>query len=276
VTSVDDGMAQRRFPEELLALEPCGVDRFAAQLDDDAPVAFGGDTLARTLHAAALTCDDGDLHSLHARFLRPVPGSARVEISVERVRDGRRLRLRHAQLTVGGRPALDLTASFAAPAEGHAYQEAELPADLPPPESLAPEEERARSEGRTEYEPWSVEWRWAQTPWKAAPMSRWAGWVRHRTGVSGDPRHHEAALVFLSDFHSDFAVSRRVGGDWPRDRFISLDHAIWVHRPVRWRGWWAVESESDVAHAGRALTRRRVFDREGALLATVVQEALLV
>ena len=84
------------------------------------------------------------------------------------------------------------------------------------------------------------------------------------------------ALAFLSDFHCDFAVSRRVGGDFPRDQFLSLDHAMWIHRPPRWEGWLLIHSRSGVAHAGRALSHREIYTADGVHLASIVQEALLV
>jgi acyl-CoA thioesterase-2 len=78
----------------------------------------------------------------------------------------------------------------------------------------------------------------------------------------------------MSDVHSDWAVSRRLGGNFPRERFISLDHVVWIHRPVQWDGWLLVRNRSDVANASRALTHREVFLRDGQLLATISQEAL--
>jgi acyl-CoA thioesterase len=44
---------------------------------------------------------------------------------------------------------------------------------------------------------------------------------------------------------------------------------------VRWDEWWLLASESEIAHAGRATTRRRLFSRDGRLVASMMQEQLL-
>jgi acyl-CoA thioesterase len=48
----------------------------------------------------------------------------------------------------------------------------------------------------------------------------------------------------------------------------------WVGVP--WDDWLLATSESDVAHAGRAMTRRQLHDRRGRPVASMVQEMLLL
>jgi acyl-CoA thioesterase-2 len=54
----------------------------------------------------------------------------------------------------------------------------------------------------------------------------------------------------------------------------SLDHAIWLHRPVRWDDWMLVVTTNPVAHAARALTYREFYARDGTHLASMAQEAI--
>jgi acyl-CoA thioesterase-2 len=84
-----------------------------------------------------------------------------------------------------------------------------------------------------------------------------------------------AALVFLADFYSQWPFERRIGRGFAQGSFRTLDHALWVHRSARWNDWWLLESKSEVAHAGRALSQRRIFTREGVLLASSAQAALV-
>jgi acyl-CoA thioesterase-2 len=100
--------------------------------------------------------------------------------------------------------------------------------------------------------------------------------VRPQQALPDDPRLHAAALAYLGDYNSDWSVARRLGRGWLRGRFASLDHAMWVHRAARWNDWWLVTTRSDVAHAGRAFTSREVYTREGSLVASIVQEALVL
>ncbi|WUG27213.1 thioesterase family protein [Streptomyces sp. NBC_00464] len=56
--------------------------------------------------------------------------------------------------------------------------------------------------------------------------------------------------------------------------FYSCDHAMWFHRPFRADEWFLYDQESPVATGGRGLARGRIYDREGNLLVSVVQEGL--
>jgi acyl-CoA thioesterase-2 len=115
--------------------------------------------------------------------------------------------------------------------------------------------------------PWDV-------PQHGAP-SRYQGWVRSRTPLPDGPGFRAAALAFLSDVHSHFPVARRLGGSFEPVGYTSLDQTLWIHRDLAWDDWWLATSESDVAHAGRALTRRSLHTRDGRLVATMVQEQLI-
>jgi acyl-CoA thioesterase II len=84
-----------------------------------------------------------------------------------------------------------------------------------------------------------------------------------------------AALAFLSDYHSHFPVARRLGGPFEPWGYTSLDQSLWVHRDVAWDTWLLLATESEAAHAGRALTRRQLFTRDGRIVASMMQEQLI-
>lgn len=46
------------------------------------------------------------------------------------------------------------------------------------------------------------------------------------------------------------------------------------HRPFRADEWFLYDQESPIAHGGRGLARGRIYDLEGRLLVSVVQEGL--
>lgn len=273
-------MPQPPSRSPLFPIERVGEDVFSARLGG-----FGGDTLGCGTLAAARTCEDWPLHSLHAHFLRPVPRDEPVALHVERLRDGRRLAHRRVQLRAHDRLLCELLASFAAPAPaaGAGFQDAILDTATPPPEHLPTEQEVARAEGWQEGEPGPLfgplEWRWiGATPWQdPAPgrPSRYGAWVRPRTPLPEDRGLTAAMLAFLSDYHSHMAVARRLGGWFEPVGFTSLDQVLWVHHDVLWDDWWHLASECDVAHAGRALTRRTLHARDGRLVASMAQEQLI-
>ena len=115
-----------------------------------------------------------------------------------------------------------------------------------------------------------VEWRWIEYPSRAltpgeTPICR--GWARPRRPLPDDPRLHEAALAYLSDWASQGAIERRFTPAFAHERFASLDHAVWVHEPARWDDWLACHRPQrhrrrrPCAHAARGLHERRSTDR---------------
>ena len=259
---------------ELLRIEPAGEDRFRARLPG-----FGGVTLGCATLAAART-SGLSLHSLHAYFLRPVPMDAPVELLVSRVRDGRRFAHRRVEVRDGERVCCELVASFAAPAAGAEFQEPTSGSGIPSPEDLPSEEELAHKEGWKVEERGPIgsalEWRYVGgSPWRperAQETSAYRGWVRPRLPLPDEGALQAAALAFLADLHSHLAVARRLGAHYEPTGYTSLDQALWAHRPDPWDDWRLLTSISEVAHAGRAWTRRTLHARDGRLVASMAQE----
>ena len=90
-----------------------------------------------------------------------------------------------------------------------------------------------------------------------------------------DSRIHTALLVYASDRNLVSTAVRPL--DERRDSFqmASLDHALWLHRPVRFDDWLLFASESPVAHNARGLIFGSVFHRDGTRLGSVAQEGLV-
>ena len=90
-----------------------------------------------------------------------------------------------------------------------------------------------------------------------------------------DPLVHAAVLVYGSDRALLSTAARPHGLRWGQRRGASLDHALWVHRPIRFDGWLLYDQECPVAHAARGLCLGAIWDRSGTRLASVAQEALI-
>ncbi len=274
--------APERF-SEVLALAPSGEDAFLQPLGDahDGAV-FGGQTLGCTAVAAGRTCPGRDLHSLHFSFLRPLPAGPPSAFQVERLREGRRLAQRRVRVELGDRLLCQVTASFTGAQSGIAFQDARPVPEAPKPDDLPTEMEVARAEGLSEPPWWGpIEWRFIDDANLPGPLpdgqsTDWAGWVRSRFPLGDDPPLQAGAMAFLSDAMSHFSLRRRLGSEIQPGSIASLDTAIWSHHPPRWEGWWLVVSTTPTAHAGRALTRREVFDEAGDHVATFAQEMLIL
>jgi acyl-CoA thioesterase-2 len=262
--------------EQLLAVEPAGDDVFTARLESHGGLSYGGQTLGCATLAAARTCAERALHALHAIFLRPVPPETPVDFVVERVRDGRRFAHRRVLARQGGRLLCEIFASFASPGSGDGFGDA-IAGEVPDPDGLPDDATVARIEGWRDWVPGPLEWRWIGTPWKPAPgdASRYRAWVRPRWPLTDDAAVRAAVLPYLADFHSHWPVARIRRGSFETTGFVSLDQVVWVHRDEPWHGWRLITSECDVANAGRALSRRQLFTRDGRPIATMAQEALI-
>ncbi len=263
--------------EEILQLEPDGEDAWRVRLEP-----FGGEALGCAARAAVRSCPGRHLHAFHGSFLRPVPPEEELSLRVERVRDGRRFSTRRVHLLHGERLLFEARASFAAGTDGLAYQHVAAP-DAPGPDdpSLEHEDTIARAEAWEDWRPGPITWRRiGPSPREVAeqgiPMPEGAeAWIGPRERLPDDPSLHVGALFLATDILSHFGVVRRLGRDLWHLHVTSLDHAVWVHRPVVWDDWWLFCTTSEIAAGGRALSRREVFDRGGRLVATVVQEALI-
>jgi acyl-CoA thioesterase-2 len=267
----------RRSLADVLRIERVKSGLYTAELEDHGARAFGGDVLARAALAAAAECEGKELHALHAFFLAPTPGARPYALHVDALQDGRRIARRRVQLRDGERLHCEGVASFAAARDVPGWTGA-APEAIPPPETLPSDVELARREG-WEQNLGPVEMRRARPDFPFPPAdpraaARWLGWVRPRTPLPDDPRAHLAALVYLSDWCSHWGVEMRLGRAFEWSGFASLDHAFWLHAPARWDDWLRIETASDVAAGGRALTRRTLHTRDGRPVASMAQEAI--
>jgi len=264
-------------------LERVGDDRYRAHFPvrdewDLASSLFGGSILGFATAAAAETCPDRPLASLHMYFLRGVPYGESVDFVVERVRDGRRVAHRQVDVVAQDRLASRIVLLYAAgePGQPELFGRRDM-SGLAAPESLPAYNDVVSSEGE---EPWwdsPIEWRFEGRPWEASVdgESRHGGWVRPFLALPDRPGRHAAATVFLSDALSHWPVARLLGGRNDPGSYTSLDTAVWLHRDEPWTDWRYIESECDVGHGGRGFSRRCLYARDGRLLATMVQEALI-
>jgi acyl-CoA thioesterase-2 len=99
--------------------------------------------------------------------------------------------------------------------------------------------------------------------------------MRPRGAVPADPLLHAALLVYASDRTLAGTIARPHGLTWGRRVAASLDHAVWLHRPVRFDGWILYVTSSPAAHAARGIVFGAMYSREGTRIASVAQEGLV-
>ncbi|MPY96368.1 MAG: acyl-CoA thioesterase II [Acidimicrobiia bacterium] len=261
--------------EACLALEPDGPLRWRGGTGASSGHVYGGQVVAQALRAAHLTVEAPCWpHSLHASFLQAGTAGEPLLHAVERTRDGSSFATRRVVVSQPGtaEPILVLVASFHVPEAGVNYALV-APSGLPAPESLPP----GRYDGEVfdcrDVPPGPA--RAAGTAGVAAHARRM--WFRARGELADDPALHLQGLAFASD-HGPTRSVRQPHADHlgvERRMSVSLDHAVWFHRPVRVDTWLLSELVPQSTGAARGLTVGQVWSAEGAHVATVAQEALL-
>jgi acyl-CoA thioesterase-2 len=260
-----------------LDLEEVRTDVFRGRTGAGAERLFGGLLLAQAAVAAGRTVTGRGLHSLHASFLRPGRSRVPLELTVERLRDGRSFSARRITGTQAGDVTIVATASFTRPEEGISHQDP-MPA-APRPEGLSDWEDlRAAMLGTDRRHDVAVELRVCDpdAPGPGAPLPAYRRvWIRPRGSLPDDPLLHAAMFVFATDRTLLRVAARPHGPIWGVRQAASLDHAVWLHHPARFEDWVLYVCESPVAEGGRALALGAMYGRDGRRLVSVAQEGLL-
>jgi acyl-CoA thioesterase II len=247
---------------------------------------YGGQIVAQALRSAELTVKPGHVpHSLHAYFLRVGDAEEPVRFEVERLRDGRTFVARQVVARQSTGAILNMSASFQAKAAATMdIQLARLPAVGGPEDakdvSWSPLFELRLVEGTGTG---STGWGGRAAPGKLAAagtedLQGSCSWIRWAADLGEEQAVHAAALAYASDSgpawiaESLHAAEGSPAAPW---RPVSLDHAIWFHRPFRCDRWLLVEASTGSLHDSRGLTQGRVFSQDGALVASVAQEVFL-
>jgi acyl-CoA thioesterase-2 len=274
----------------VLDLEQLDEDLFRGWGQRTAPFrVFGGEVAGQALIAAGRTVPgDRGVHSLHSYFLRPGDPSAPILYRVERVRDGGSFTTRRTVAEQHGKAIFILAASFHVREDGFAHQLPRL--DAPAPDELPLGVDVMAAAGRPIR-------RWYEKVSRRFPFEmRFHGelprvatlrgervpptqriWLRASEPLPDDPLLHVCAITYASDMFL-LAAALPPHGEVIDSRGLlstSLDHAVWFHAPFRADDWLYYDQEGSWAGSGRALCRGLLFDREGTLVASVVQEGLI-
>jgi acyl-CoA thioesterase-2 len=271
---------------DLLDLEQIEVNIFRGRSPEESlQRVFGGQVAGQALVAAGRTVDPGrPVHSLHAYFLRPgIPGVP-IVYQVDRIRDGRSFTTRRVLGVQQGRTIFALTADFHLPEES-AFEHQVARPEVPEPESLPTALEEVSSVvGElppfiSRRQPFDIRYvdrlRWTQEE-LAGVEPRSAVWLRTNGKLCDDPLIHVCAVTYASDMTLLDAVRVPVEPLWGERHFdlASLDHAMWFHQPFRADDWLLYQQESPIATGARGLARGQIFDRQGRLVVSVMQEGL--
>ncbi|MCL6269097.1 acyl-CoA thioesterase II [Sansalvadorimonas sp. 2012CJ34-2] len=249
---------------------------------------FGGQVIGQALSAAKQTVDeDRALHSFHCYFLRPGNAHRPIVYEVDKSRDGRSFTTRRVVAIQNGKPIFNVALSFQQKEEGFDHQHPDMP-KVPGPDELISELERVRKIAHLIPEPARekltcdrpIELRPVQMPdlIKPEPLPPVRHiWLKANGKLPDDPRVHKYLLAYASDFSFvTTSLNPHAVNFWqPNMQVASIDHAMWFHRDFRMDDWLLYSMESPTAGGARGMARGQIFDRQGRLVASTMQEGLI-
>jgi acyl-CoA thioesterase-2 len=250
------------------------------------PNVFGGQVLGQALVASWKEMGDMLPHSLHAYFLRPGSVSEPIYYEVEHVRKGKSFSTNRVVAKQFGRPIFTMMASFQVEEQGldHSVDKPDVlgPEGIPSELDLAravkekiPEKVREKFTCERPIEIRNINPVDYFNPIREEPVKD--SWIKSIDGLDDDMKTHFALLAYASDFglsttallpHAKTFMS-------PGMQVASIDHAMWFHRKFRMDEWLLYRKDSPTAQGSRGFNRGQIFDRNGALIASVAQESLI-
>ncbi|MED6169373.1 Acyl-CoA hydrolase 2 [Stylosanthes scabra] len=281
--------------EDILHLEPMEVNIFQGITLPDAPhfgKVFGGQFIGQALAAASKSVDFAKLvHSLHAYFILPGDLHMPIVYKVDRLRDGKSFATRRVDAIQKGNIVFTLLASFQKEELGFDHQEVAMPSVPTPDKLLSMEElrERRLTDPRlpktyrnkiatAKFIPWPIEIRFCEprsstNQTKSPPSLNF--WFRAKGKLSDDQALHRCVVAYVSDLiflQVSLNPHRKQG---MKASSLSLDHAIWFHRPVIADDWILYVIFSPSAYNARGIVTGQMFNQKQELLASLVQEGLI-
>lgn len=271
----------------ILDLEPIDMNLFRGiSPKSSCQQVFGGQMIGQAMVAACRTVEGRLPHSLHCYFILPGDPQVPIIYNVDRLRDGKSYSARRVTAIQHGRAIFSIMVSFHGKEQAAFDHQDKMP-DVPPPEELTAEELSKQSifpklpkfirqyyyESDRPIELRPVEF--GRYFGQKIDTSRIHIWIKTAAKLPDDPALHICALAYASDFSVRDAVIARHGRTQFDQRItpVSLDHAMWFHRPFRADEWLLYAQDSPSAQDGRGLTRGLIFKADGTLLASVVQES---
>ena len=272
---------------EMLQFDVIGEDHFRARhnLDNMAGVTFGGQALGQSLAAATLTVDDWQCHSLSGSFMRGGIIDEPIDYLVTRLSDSRSFATRRVSAEQRGRVIFELLCSFHKSEAGLSHQFADLgnpvdPESLPNLEAFAKQNSHRLPEHIVAIlsKPYIFELRMlAPEHYFDAPDTGFRDyWIRLPSASDvSDQRDHHSLLALMSDYWLPGTIAVSHGRDSGVNFLASLNHSMWIHASVKVDQWLLYRTESHWAANGRGLATGKIFTRNGELIASVTQEAVL-
>lgn len=249
---------------------------------------YGGQVLGQSVMAAYQTVPEGRvIHSFHSYFLLPGDATKPVVYDIENVRDGRSFSTRRVKAIQNGRNIFYMTASFQLPEEGLSHQFADMP-EAPDPKDVSQDiryydDNFDKLSGRMKqslsyHRPVDIRTIGCAHTFDAVTSDPTRTiWLKGRDPIEDSLALNQASLAYASDYHF-LSTALQAHGLAAQDkslRMATIDHAMWFHQPFRFDDWLLYQMESPFSGNARALVQGKIYNKNGTLVATSIQEGLM-
>lgn len=247
---------------------------------------FGGQVMSQALSAAYRTVpEDRFAHSFHSYFLLPGDINIPIIYEVEKIRDGGSFTTRRVCAKQNDKVIYISSISFQIKQKGLEHQ-IDMP-NVMDPGGLKSDEDFAKRYKL--FVPQNILQAIEERPFEIRPVEKINildrstkppyrhFWFKAKDKVEGGLAEHQKLLTYVSDYNLlTTATLPHVKGPIPKDLFMaSIDHAMWFHREFKVDDWLLYALDSPSASNTRGFTRGNIFDINGRLVASVVQEGLI-
>ncbi|KAG0486215.1 hypothetical protein HPP92_008310 [Vanilla planifolia] len=246
-----------------------------------------------SIEALAAACKTVDclklVHSFHVYFILIGDINAPILYQVHRVRDGNSFATRRIEAKQRGVVIFTLLASFQKEELGFEHQEVLMP-DVPALETLLSMEELREKRltdprlpmhyrntaARRKFVPWPVEIRFCEVKYSTKQSKASLNyWFKARGKLSDDQALHRCVVAYASDLMFADVTLHPHRQKGLKTSILSLDHSMWFHRLVKADEWTLFVIESPLASSGRGIVCGRMYNRNGELMVSLTQEALI-
>jgi acyl-CoA thioesterase II len=251
---------------------------------------FGGQLMAQSFVASSRTLNqDLPPSAFSVHFVNGGDITKDIEFRVVRLRDERRFANRRVDAVQDG---VVLSTAMISYMSGSSLGNGGLEHGVAPPEVAEPHTKPPMGELLRGYEQTvphfvaalhPIDYRYTNDPaWvmrdKGDRLPHNRVWVKADGVLPDDPVLHTATMIYSSDTTVLDSVITTHGLSWGHDRIFaaSANHSVWFHRQVDFNDYVLYSTSSPVAADSRGLGTGHFFDRSGQIVATVVQEGVLI
>ncbi|KAF1752783.1 hypothetical protein GCK72_019338 [Caenorhabditis remanei] len=275
------------------------------------PVVYGGQVIGQALSAATATVDVGFVpNSLHSYFVQSGNVDRPILYQVDRIRDGRSFCTRLVKALQDGEAIFTVQISFHRPEVDSIVHQLPMP-EVPAPDSLedlSDTFERIKKNANIppaalamigfkqkeippaffrifSFRPVDIDSYLClkkddnHSAGHGHPTDAYRSyvWIKANENIGDDPRLHMAAAAYISDATMiETALRPHSKRGFIPSMALTLDHSIWMHTDnFRVDDWLLYENHSTIAGGGRSLIEGKLWTRDGRLVFSTTQEALI-